>query len=161
MLEYIIERMQEKDLDQVLEIERLSFPTPWSRHSFISELRDNEFAHYFVCRVDGRVAGYAGMWVILDEAHITNVAVHPDYRGKGLGHLLLAELMRQSLLRGADRITLEVRKSNLAAQRIYEHMGFRATGIRKGYYTDTGEDAVIMWKILYSNGQDPATSYNF
>lgn len=148
MLDYTIDRMHEKDLEQVLEIEKLSFPTPWSRNSFLSELRENEFAHYFVCRVDGRVMGYAGMWIILDEAHITNVAVHPQYRGKGFGHLLLAELMRQSLLRGSDRITLEVRKSNQAAQRVYEHMGFRATGVRKGYYTDTGEDAIIMWKIL-------------
>ncbi|GAW92510.1 ribosomal protein S18-alanine N-acetyltransferase [Calderihabitans maritimus] len=147
-IKYSIEPMQVKHLEEVLAIEKVSFPTPWSRHAFWSELCQNEFAHYFVCTVEGKVAGYAGMWVILDEAHVTTLAVAPEFRGRKLSRALLAELVRQATCLGANYITLEVRPSNYPARKLYGSMGFEATGIRKGYYTDNQEDAIIMTKNL-------------
>jgi len=141
-----ISEMTTGDLDAVQEVEQLSFPTPWSRKAFWCELSQNIYAHYIVARVDGIVAGYGGMWVILDEAHVTNVAVHPDYRGHGLGKRIMLELMERARSRSATRMTLEVRKSNDVARRLYEKLGFVAKGIRKGYYADLKEDAIIMWK---------------
>jgi len=140
--------MELTDLDQVLEIEESSFPTPWSKASFQGELEENDFANYLVLEIDGRVIGYAGMWLIFDEAHITNVAIHPRYRGQKWGEILMKQLMYRATALGADRITLEVRPSNTPANRLYRRLGFRPVGIRKGYYTDTGEDAIIMWKHL-------------
>ncbi|MGI6683960.1 MAG: ribosomal protein S18-alanine N-acetyltransferase [Bacillota bacterium] len=140
--------LREECLNQVLEIEQVSFPTPWSRQSFLGELNDNAMAYYCVAMLDERVIGYGGMWLILDEAHITNVAVHPDYRGKRIGEGIMIHLMKQALIQGAYRMTLEVRPSNLSAIKLYQRMGFEAAGRRKGYYTDTKEDAIIMWKTL-------------
>lgn len=148
MLDYRIEEMQEKHLDQVVAIEKMSFPTPWNRHQLYSELYHNDLAHYYVAVVGEVVAGYAGMWVILDEAHITNIAVHPHYRGRRLGWALLKELERRAKDYGVERMTLEVRPSNRQAQSLYRHAGFAPVGLRKGYYTDTREDAIIMWKDL-------------
>ncbi len=141
-----IAEMRYEDVDQVVEIERRSFPTPWSRQAFLSELRDNAYALYLVARLDGRVIGYAGMWVLLDEAHITNIAVHPDYRQRGIASRLLRELERRAVRRGARRMTLEVRPSNAIALRLYAKHGFRTCGRRPRYYADTDEDAIIMWK---------------
>jgi ribosomal-protein-alanine N-acetyltransferase len=135
-------------LDQVLEIERVSFPTPWSKQSFLSELHDNSMAYYIVCMLDEKVIGYGGMWIILDEAHITNVAVHPEHRGKRIGQGIIFYLISKALSLGVCRMTLEVRPSNLSAIKLYQRMGFQAAGRRKGYYTDTKEDAIIMWKTL-------------
>ncbi|MGE5484101.1 MAG: ribosomal protein S18-alanine N-acetyltransferase [Ignavibacteriales bacterium] len=134
------------DLDAVQEVEQQSFPTPWSRKAFWCELTQNIYAHYIVVRVGGVVAGYGGMWVILDEAHVTNIAVDPAYRGHGLGRRIMLELMERARSRGATRMTLEVRKSNEVARRLYEKLGFVAKGIRRGYYADLKEDAIIMWK---------------
>lgn len=133
-------------LDEVLAIEQASFPTPWSRYAFTYELQENEFAHYIVALVQGRVVGYAGMWIVLDEAHVTNVAVHPEFRRRRIGRRLMQELMRRAALLGARRMTLEVRTSNRAARRLYAALGFVERGRRRGYYTDTNEDAVVMWK---------------
>lgn len=146
---YRIVPMGESHLDEVLAIEKVSFPTPWSRSAFLGELFDNQFAYYYVCLKEGRVVGYAGMWIILDEAHVTNIAIHPHFRGRKLGKLLLMEIMRQAVCLGAEKITLEVRPSNKVAQKLYRQLGFVAAGIRKGYYSDTLEDAIIMWKHLY------------
>lgn len=148
-LEFEIVEMQEKHLTGVLETEQVSFPTPWSKQAFLSEIRENGFAHYYVGLIGNKVAGYAGMWIIIDEAHITNIAVHPNYRGQKLGKALLVHLMREALSLGAERITLEVRPSNTIAQQLYRKLGFAPVGIRKGYYTDTNEDAIIMWKNLH------------
>ncbi|MHB8170576.1 MAG: ribosomal protein S18-alanine N-acetyltransferase [Thermincolia bacterium] len=133
-------------LDEILTIEAVSFSTPWSRQSFIHELSDNVLASYVVALDGDKVAGYAGMWIIIDEAHLTNVAVHPDYRGRGIGVGLLEELLNRAVKLGADRMTLEVRESNQAARHLYTRMGFRPMGLRKGYYSDTKEDAILMWK---------------
>ncbi|AKX94999.1 ribosomal protein S18-alanine N-acetyltransferase [Neomoorella thermoacetica] len=141
-------------LNGVLAIERVSFPTPWTRHSFQNEIYNNDFAYYYVALDGQKVIGYAGMWIILDEAHITNVAVHPDYRGRRLGEVLLRVLMQEAVYLGADRMTLEVRVSNHSAQRLYERLGFVRAGVRRGYYNDNREDAIIMWKHLFEeNGK--------
>lgn len=146
MAQVRIEPMNPEDVGAVAEIERSSFPTPWSERAFLTELRENAYAEYIVARRGGAVVGYAGMWLIFDEAHITNVAVHPRFRGRGFGHGLLSELERRARRRGIQRMTLEVRPSNTEAQVLYRKHGFEAVGVRRGYYSDTGEDAIIMWK---------------
>ncbi|MFZ5591519.1 MAG: ribosomal protein S18-alanine N-acetyltransferase [Bacillota bacterium] len=140
--------MEIDHLEQVLEIERLSFPIPWSRQAFEFELTRNDFAFYLVLMDADRVVGYAGMWVVIDEGHITNVAVHPDWRGRGLGRRLLQELIRQAKQKGVLRMTLEVRQSNQVARRLYSTLGFVEGGRRRKYYSDNNEDAIIMWLEL-------------
>lgn len=138
--------MEVRHLGAVLEIERRSFPTPWSERAFVSELTQNAYAHYLVALEGSRVVGYAGMWLILDEAHITNIAIHPAERGRGLGDLVLTELERRAAAHGCRRTTLEVRPSNANARALYAKHGYVARGRRPGYYSDTHEDAIIMWK---------------
>ena len=133
---------------QVAAIEAESFPAPWPLRAFIQEILQNSLAHYLVALRQGKVAGYAGLWLILDEAHITNVAVRPDLRGTGIGRLLMEQLVARAVSLGAHKMTLEVRVSNVAALTLYESLGFRRTGVRPRYYQDTGEDAVIMWTDL-------------
>lgn len=140
--------MVEADVDGVLAIEEQSFTTPWSREAFESEMTENDLAHYLVVSYGKRLVAYAGAWLILDEAHVTNVAVLPKYRGKGIGKLLLTALITYLKAKGADRMTLEVRKSNEVAKKLYKKFGFKAKGLRKQYYSDTHEDAIIMWVDL-------------
>jgi len=130
---------------QVAAIEAVSFPAPWPLRAFIQEILQNSLADYLVALRQGKVAAYAGMWLILDEAHVTNVAVRPDLRGMGLGRLLLEKLIERAVFQGARKMTLEVRVSNVAALFLYESLGFCRTGVRPRYYQDTGEDALIMW----------------
>jgi len=137
--------MELTDLPQIEIVEKLSFTSPWPRQAFYNELVFNRFAHYTVVTVKGKVAGYCGFWLILDEAHITNIAIHPDYRGQGVGEALLDEVIQKAKNLGATKMTLEVRVSNVVAQSLYEKKGFVRAGIRKGYYTDNQEDAIIMW----------------
>lgn len=141
-----IRLMELKDIDDVLIIERACFPTPWSRNAFETEIEGNACSRYVVAVDSGRVIGYGGMWLILDEAHVTNVAVHPARRGEGYGEAILRELIRLAKELGRDAITLEVRFSNTIAQNLYRKLGFNGVGLRKGYYSDDGEDALIMWK---------------
>ncbi|HHY47820.1 MAG TPA: ribosomal protein S18-alanine N-acetyltransferase [Firmicutes bacterium] len=142
----LIRPMEPEDLDRVVEIERASFPTPWSWHAFMSELYQNSRSCYLVAVVDGQVVGYVGSWVILDEAHVTNLAVHPDWRRRGIGEALMRALAEVCSARQVKRMTLEVRVSNVGAQRLYDKLGFVKVGIRRGYYHDNREDAIIMWK---------------
>ncbi|MFZ5648247.1 MAG: ribosomal protein S18-alanine N-acetyltransferase [Bacillota bacterium] len=144
--------MLPEHLDQVLNIETRSFPTPWSLRAFQFEVTENDFAVYIVAQIEGKVVGYAGMWIVLDEAHITNVAVHPEYRGTGYGRALMVELVGRAAVMGAVKITLEVRVSNIAARNLYRSMGFVERGIRKKYYSDNNEDAIIMWLDLRRAG---------
>ncbi|MCL6611035.1 MAG: ribosomal protein S18-alanine N-acetyltransferase [Peptococcaceae bacterium] len=137
--------MLPEHLDQVMAIELKSFPIPWSHRTFMFEVTENDFAFYIVALLNGRVAGYAGMWIVLDEAHVTNVAVHPELRGRGVGRALMTELLGRAAVLGADRITLEVRVSNRAARSLYKSLGFVEKGLRRKYYSDNNEDAVIMW----------------
>jgi len=139
-----IELMKAEDIPQIMEIERMCFVTPWHENSFYAEL-NHQPACYLVAHIGERVVGYGGMWVIMDEAHITTLAVHPAYRRQHIGERLLLGLLEVAIARRARRATLEVRASNSAAQRLYAKYGFSAVAIRKGYYADTGEDALVMW----------------
>lgn len=136
------------DLETVLEIESLSFGTPWSRNSFLHELLENERALYLVAKDDSlnEICGYVGMWIIFDEGHITNLAVHPQHRRRGVGSALLNRLAEAGLERGVRFLTLEVRRSNDAAQNLYAKHGFVHMGVRRKYYLDNNEDALIMWR---------------
>lgn len=136
------------DIPVVCAIEQEAFSTPWSPGAFRNELSNNQFAHYMIMDIGGEVAGYGGLWLIMDEAHITNVAVRDTYRGRKLGERLLIELMRTAGFLGAQRMTLEVRPSNTRALCLYGKLGFYSVGVRKGYYTDNQEDALIMWAEL-------------
>ncbi|NMM65388.1 ribosomal protein S18-alanine N-acetyltransferase [Clostridium sp. P21] len=137
--------LKQEHIDSVLTIDSLSFPTPWSRSSFENEVTTNKFARYVVAKKENVIIGYAGMWLILDEGHITNIAVHPEYRGIGAGNLLLEALIEICRIECAHNMTLEVRKSNIVAQNLYKKYGFLEEGLRKGYYADNKEDALIMW----------------
>lgn len=137
--------MVEADIPRVLEIEQSSFPTPWPPDAYRHELRENRLATYLVARLGDRLVGYAGMWVILDEAHITTIAVEPALRGQHIGERLLLGLIDAALERSARWMTLEVRRSNLAAQQLYRKYAFREIGTRKAYYADNREDAIVMW----------------
>jgi [ribosomal protein S18]-alanine N-acetyltransferase len=140
-----IRPMRVEDINGVLEIEQMSFPTPWPRDAYQHELRDNRLACYLVAREFHRLVGYAGMWVILDEAHVTTIAVDPLHRRRRIGERLLVALIDEAVRRGARWVTLEVRKSNLGAQSLYRKYGFKDIGVRKGYYSDNREDAIVMW----------------
>lgn len=139
-------KMELEHIDRVMAVENLSFSIPWSKDAFVEEIESNKFAIYIVALVDTMVVGYAGMWKVCDEGHITNVAVHPEFRKNGVGSKLIGELLRISAMEGIKSLTLEVRKGNIPARRLYEKYGFKPEGLRKGYYADNGEDAVIMWK---------------
>ena len=139
-----IRRMGMKDLDAVSAIEKETFARPWSRESFRQELERNKAARYLVAERDGRVIGYAGAWIILDESHITNIAVAEPERGKGVGRKLTEALMQYISNLGAAYATLEVRVSNERAQNLYRSLGFVSVGKRKRYYEDNGEDAFLM-----------------
>ncbi|WP_160678555.1 ribosomal protein S18-alanine N-acetyltransferase [Clostridium sp. C8-1-8] len=144
-MEIKIEPMELDSIEKVLEISELSFPIPWSRKSFEQEL-SNVFANYFVAKSNAEVIGYGGMWIIIDEGHITNIAVHPKYRNQGVGDKILSKMIATCNEKKVIAMTLEVRLSNLAAQKLYSKYGFISEGIRKKYYEDNGEDAIIMWK---------------
>jgi ribosomal-protein-alanine N-acetyltransferase len=132
------------DLPAVHLIERASFSTPWPPHAYRQELATNRLAHYLVVERRGEVIAYGGVWVMVDEAHVTTFAVHPRYRRQGIGERLLLALLDLSIERHAREATLEVRLSNLPARRLYEKYGFRPVGIRPRYYSDNGEDGLIM-----------------
>ncbi|MEA4963361.1 tRNA (adenosine(37)-N6)-threonylcarbamoyltransferase complex dimerization subunit type 1 TsaB [Lutispora sp.] len=140
--------MTGEDIQAVYDVECLSFAAPWSLDSFTSEIYSNNMAKYMVARVGEEIVGYGGMWIILDEGHITNIAVHPEHRGKGIGDALVQAIIKIAVENGVKRMTLEVRPSNWAALNLYKKYGFKEAGVRKGYYEDTGEDAVIMWLEL-------------
>ena len=140
----MIRRMRRQDLDAVTELEKATFAVPWSRESFRRELEQNVAARYLVAETDGRVIGYAGAWIILDESHITNIAVAEPFRGKGIGRRLTRELLQYLSNLGACYATLEVRVSNERAQNLYRSLGFVSVGKRKRYYEDNQEDAFLM-----------------
>ena len=148
-----ITRMQETDLKAVLAIERAVFTTPWSRAFFLQELRDNSFAHLFVARTDhvlegadDQVVGYACLWIVADEAHITNIATHEQYRQQSVARRLMMRLIEEARRHHCIHASLEVRPSNKAALKLYEQFGFGIVVRRKRYYEDSGEDALILWR---------------
>ena len=141
-----IERMKQTDIDAVCAIEEKAYGEHhWSKESFFNEL-SNELARYYSAFDEtGKRVGYAGSWQILEETHITNVAVHPDFRRHHIGEALLSNLIKDCMANGVKYITLEVRVSNIPAINLYEKYGFKSLGTRKGYYQNNNEDALIMW----------------
>ena len=140
-----IATMMPPDISAVARIERASFSTVWPSDAFFNELSTNKLAHYFVGRVDDRIVVYGGIWVILEDSHVTTLAVDPDYRGKRFGEVMLLRLVDEALDRGAAWMTLEVRESNAVAQRLYRKYGFTTVTMRRGYYSDDNESALVMW----------------
>jgi ribosomal-protein-alanine N-acetyltransferase len=155
-----LELMREADIGTVQEIEREIFSTPWPRNAYYRELASRSSAHYVVLRQEGTVEmpagnhaadfdagiiGYGGMWRMYDEAHVTTIGVRRDLQHRGHGRVLFAGLVQAAYDMGAKWVTLEVRTSNENAMRMYEGFGFKVIGRRKGYYTDNGEDAIVMW----------------
>ncbi|WP_100371610.1 ribosomal protein S18-alanine N-acetyltransferase [Bacillus sp. FJAT-45037] len=144
----VIRPMTIEDIEAVVKVEEDSFATPWEPAIFMNELHVNKFAHYCVCDVDGDVVGYCGSWVIGEDAQITNIAVHTSSRGQKRGEHLLIHAMDHARKLGALNMSLEVRVSNQVAQQLYKKFGFKPGGIRKNYYTDNQEDAMVMWVKL-------------
>ncbi|MGI6362565.1 MAG: ribosomal protein S18-alanine N-acetyltransferase [Bacillota bacterium] len=144
--EITITAMKPEHLPQVMAIEKKSFPVPWSEITYYREITENPYANYIVAMVGEEVVGYAGRWLILDESHITNIAVSPGWRRQGVARKLMEHMLRASVMDGANRMTLEVRRSNAGAQKLYEEFNFSPAGYRRGYYTDNNEDALIMWQ---------------
>ncbi|KGR76891.1 ribosomal protein S18-alanine N-acetyltransferase [Ureibacillus manganicus] len=143
-------KMTETDVNAVHAIEVASFPTPWTLDSFYYEMTENNFAHYIIAEDDlGNIVGFCGMWLVIDSAQITNVAVSESVRGLGIGEGLMREAIRIAKEQyNIEVMSLEVRVSNIVAQNLYRKLGFNDGGIRKGYYTDNQEDALVMWVNL-------------
>ncbi len=133
-----------EDADAVAQIEKSCFPVPWSRQSFWEEA-SHEHTLYWLALDEEKVIGYAGCWILAGEAQITNVAISPEYQGKGVGTQLMKSMIEVAKKRGATAMTLEVRPSNASALALYKKFGLKSVGRRKGYYSDNGEDAIIMW----------------
>ena len=140
----IIRRMRLEDCPQVHAIEEKVFPTPWSLRDFEKEMTVNRCARYLVAEENGRIVGFAGAWMILDESHMTNIAVLPEYRGRGIGRRLMEALMQYASNLGVSYMTLEVRAGNEKARALYASLGFIRVSVRKKYYEDNGEDAYLM-----------------
>ncbi|WP_206458635.1 ribosomal protein S18-alanine N-acetyltransferase [Anaerovorax sp. IOR16] len=146
MNELLIRKAEERDIKEMAELDQMCFAMPWSEESFYDEIVKNELAFYIVAEIEKKVVGYVGSWMILDEGHITHVAVHPGYRKKGIGHAMLSLLFDHCEKNGIFSHTLEVRPSNQAALTLYGQFGFKEAGRRKAYYENNGEDALILWR---------------
>lgn len=143
---WAVEPLSEEDLDEVLEVERASFSNPWSRQMFLWELQNTGVSYAYVLRTPGwRVAGFCTLWLVLDEIHINNVAVRAECRGQGAGRAMLLYVLGKGAGLGATKATLEVRRSNASALKLYEGLGFRVEGSRRNYYTNPVEDALVLW----------------
>ena len=150
MAEPFVRKICEADVRQIHEIEKLCFAMPWSEESIRKDVEENVVARWLVLDDgEGNVLAYAGMWFVLDEAHVCNVAVHPDHRRKGYGMLVFSELEKLAMENSMSMMTLEVRRSNIAAQNLYHACGFLDVGYRKRYYEDNKEDALIMYKEFH------------
>lgn len=143
-MEIKIVPMTEAHLDEVIQIERKVFPSPWSREAFRRELGDRYFSTYLVAEASQKVFGYTGFFRLYNEGHITNLAVQPKFQRRKIGTLLMLELIKIALSEGVKKLTLEVRRSNLAARAFYQKFGFREMGVKKNYYSDTKDDALIL-----------------
>lgn len=145
-MEIIIREMIKADVENIAEIEKEAFTTPWPEEAFLDELNKNDLAFYLVAEVDGKAVAYGGIWLIINEGHITNIAVKEEYKGNGIGNMIVKGLITYCAVKKIDNMTLEVRKSNTVAINLYEKNGFKSYGVRPNYYADTGEDAIIMWR---------------
>lgn len=136
------------DLKSIMRIENAAFTVPWTEAAFRNEFIINQYAYYLLATYKEEVVGYAGVWLVLDEGHITNIAIHPDYQGNHYGEALFRKMIQVAKDRGVMRMTLEVRVSNNIAQGLYKKLGFQDGAIRKNYYPDTKGDALVMWVDL-------------
>ncbi|MBI1845815.1 MAG: ribosomal protein S18-alanine N-acetyltransferase [Candidatus Rokubacteria bacterium] len=150
--------MRGDDLDEVMVIERASFTMPWSRGAFLYEMQQNSVARCWVLREENLLVGYLCLWDIADEIHITNVAVHPRQRRRGIARALIGSVLEDARRRASRLVVLEVRPSNAEALTLYESFGFRVVGRRRGYYYDTGEDALIMEASVTGDPRGAETS---
>ncbi|EUJ25101.1 ribosomal-protein-alanine acetyltransferase [Listeria grandensis FSL F6-0971] len=148
MCELTFREASAADIKHLLRIERAVFTSPWSEDAFRNEFHMNDYAYYIVAEKAGKVIGYAGIWMIIDEGHITNVAIYPDQQGRGYGEAILQELVQIAKAKQMVCLTLEVRVTNTRAQNLYKKFGFKDGAIRKKYYPDNGEDALVMWVEL-------------
>lgn len=139
-----IRKMTLDDLPTVVELDKISFSLPWPERSFRYEVTDNPASRCWVAEVEGRIVGILVAWLLVDEVHIATIAIHPEFRRQGIGRRLLAHTLRRAMDDGARSSFLEVRQSNLAAQEMYRQFGYEPTGLRKRYYKDNGEDAILM-----------------
>lgn len=144
MNKIIIDKFNKEYINDVTEISKLSFKIPWSKESIEKEL-NNPFSKYVIAKINNKLVGFGGMWLIIDEGHITNIAVHPDFRNLGIGSCILSSLIDICKQNNGIAMTLEVRKSNITAQALYSKFNFINEGFRKKYYSDNNEDAIIMW----------------
>jgi ribosomal-protein-alanine N-acetyltransferase len=140
-----IEPMRHSDIADVIRIERAAFPTQWPADAFYNEVNSNKLARYFVGRFQGNIVAYGGIWMILEDSHITTIAVDPRHRRRGFGETMLLRLVDEAVACGSTWMTLEVRSGNAAAQALYKKYGFTTVTERKGYYSDNNEDALVMW----------------
>jgi [ribosomal protein S18]-alanine N-acetyltransferase len=135
-----------EEIDEVVAIEEASFTNPWTREMYVAELANEGVSYCYLARTpDRQVVGFCGVWRVVDELHINNLAILPPYRRAGAATALLAHVLREGARLGAVRATLEVRRSNEAARLLYERMGFAVAGVRRGYYTKPVEDAIVLW----------------
>lgn len=148
MVNLVIRKMNMEDLNAVHFVERSSFTQPWPKEIFYEEMVRNKHAHYHVVELDNEIIGYAGLWIVADDAQITNIAINPAYRGNKYGEKLFYYVLQYAITIGAKQLSLEVRVSNTVAQRMYRKFGLVPGGIRKNYYTDNQEDAIVMWVKL-------------
>jgi len=146
MKQMVIREAEQRDIKPMAQLDIICFHEPWSEEAFRSEIMENDRAFYIVAEIDDKLVGYAGLWAIVDEGHITNVAVAPECRRMGIGRAIISVLLEVAEQNGLNSFTLEVRESNLPAQALYQEFNFKPAGIRKGYYLDNGENAIIMWR---------------
>ena len=146
MTDVTIRQVEPRDAEEICEIEKICFPDPWSMDSIRYELEENDKAFYLVAEQSGRVVGYVGLWRILDEGHITNVAVRPECRKRGIAEGIIREMLVRTGAAGIRHHTLEVRRDTQPAINLYEKFDFEVEGVREGYYQSDGEDALIMWR---------------
>lgn len=143
--EVTFRKMTVEDIDAVYEIEHASFSLPWTKEAFFYEMMDNQHAYYVLAETEDGIVGFCGLWIIMDECHVTNIAIRPDQRGKKMGEKLMRAAIETAKDNGAKAMTLEARVSNTPARNLYEKLGFKNGGIRKSYYSDNFEDAIVMW----------------
>ena len=137
----------ETDIDDILRIESISFTNPWTREMYLSELEHRDVSFFYIARdAVGEAIGFCSCWLVLDEVHINNLAVLPEHRRSGVASALIEHVLKEGEGRGARRATLEVRRSNEPARKLYEKFGFTVTGVRRGYYTRPDEDALVLWR---------------
>jgi [ribosomal protein S18]-alanine N-acetyltransferase len=145
------------DLDAVLEIDQASFSSPWTREMYHEELRNDRSFIFVARRAECPVVGYCSFWVILDEIHVNNIATRPEWRRRGIGRDLVKHVLGEGWTRGCHAATLEVRRSNMAALRLYESVGFVEQGVRRRYYRDPDEDALVLWATIQNIGGSSGT----